>query len=60
MNSKIGCLIILKSILGLEFDADGIPLQGGIVGHDTIVEAQAVGMGEGVIVERCADVDTKR
>jgi len=50
VSSKIGALIILKGILGLAMDADGIAPQQD-VGHGTIVVASSVRAVEGIQVE---------
>lgn len=53
VTSKLGALIVLKGLLGIEVDPDTIPIQTDeLVGHDTIVEPPGVGAMAGVSVER--------
>jgi len=50
--SKIGALLVLESILGLEIDPSSIPYQGdGTQPLDTIVEASSVCAIDGIQVE---------
>jgi DEAD/DEAH box helicase domain-containing protein len=58
VSSKLGALVVLKTILGLVIDWDTIiptAIDDGRGGdfrfEDTIVEAQGVGVVEGVVVE---------
>jgi DEAD/DEAH box helicase domain-containing protein len=58
VSSKIGAYVILRAILGLEIDADSIPVQTeGLHVFNTVVEASSVRTLQGVDVE-LADMDT--
>ncbi|KAJ7445770.1 P-loop containing nucleoside triphosphate hydrolase protein [Mycena galericulata] len=52
VTSKIGALLVLRGILGIDVDPDTIPIQTDVIGHDTIVEPLGVGTMGGVSVER--------
>ncbi|KAF8184950.1 P-loop containing nucleoside triphosphate hydrolase protein [Mycena galopus ATCC 62051] len=55
VSSKLGALIVLRGILGVEVDPDRIPIQSEMeIGHDTIVEPVGVGALTGVKVEQAA------
>lgn len=52
VSSKLGCHLILKSILGMHIDPDSIPDQDEMFEvYNTIVEAEEVRAAEGVEVE---------
>jgi DEAD/DEAH box helicase domain-containing protein len=42
VSSKLGARLILRGILGLEIDVDGIPMQDGGFDWNTVVEATSV------------------
>lgn len=48
--SKIGALVVMQDILGLDVDAEAIPFQGDGA-WNTIVEAPSVRNAEGIEVE---------
>ncbi|KAG5645882.1 hypothetical protein DXG03_005029 [Asterophora parasitica] len=50
--SKIGALLVIKCILGLEINEDSVPFQD-VVAHDTVVEAESVRIIDDVQVEGC-------
>ncbi|KAJ7756837.1 P-loop containing nucleoside triphosphate hydrolase protein [Mycena maculata] len=52
VTSKLGALLVLKGILGIDVDPNSISVQTEEIGHDTIVEPLGVGAMAGVTVER--------
>jgi DEAD/DEAH box helicase domain-containing protein len=52
VSSKLGARLVLQGVLGVPIDADAVPDMGGeVLASATVVEAQGVGVEEGVKVE---------
>ncbi|KAJ7632232.1 P-loop containing nucleoside triphosphate hydrolase protein [Roridomyces roridus] len=52
VSSKLGALLVIRGLLGIDVDPDSIPGQDAEEGHDTIVAPLGVGAMTGVKVER--------